>query len=143
MKKAVSLDPANGEYLLVYADFLQELNNFKAAEEIYDTLYDTMPENPDLWLDASALYYKLDDYQKASEILNEGMLILPHAVDLKYRAAGLMYLRGYVQEAMKMLADALETEYSRYQDMFDFFPELAFDPTILEIINHYKPTHGN
>jgi tetratricopeptide (TPR) repeat protein len=106
------------------------------AEEIYEKLYQTIPENPDLWLDASELYMKLDDYAKATELIDEGLVFIPMMPELLFRKAGLLYLRGYVQEGKQVLASAVELDKQKVNEFFEFFPELMQDPEIIHVISN-------
>lgn len=139
VKRALSIDRDNHEFLLIYAEFLVDLGNYGEAEQVYDKLMSINPDNPDVWLDASALYFKLDDYAEATEIVSKGLEQMPSQIELLYRMAGYVYLRGYIQESKKILANALEIDYSKHSEFLDFFQELKNDPQITDLINQYQP----
>lgn len=142
VKRALSIDSDNNEFLLIYAEFLRDLGNYGEAEAVYEKLMDVYPDSLDVWLDASELYYRMDDYERATGTISEGIKHMPSFVELTYRLAGYLYLRGYIQEARRTFAQALETDFNKHKEFFTFFGELENDAQFVELINQYRP-HGN
>lgn len=138
IKKAIELAPNNNEFQLVYAEFLQNTNRLKDAEEIYEKLSDSMTDNPNFWLDKSQLFFHYDDYNEAIDILQEGLAYLPESAELMFRLAGMLILNGQENEGKKWLINALSLNKKNLREFIDFYPELAERYDIIEIIQTYQ-----
>ncbi|MEZ4799104.1 MAG: tetratricopeptide repeat protein [Flavobacteriales bacterium] len=72
IERAIELEPENPDYHLFLVEILKKINHLAEAESITETLTARFPENEDVWLDHSDVYFIQKDYQKAIATINEG-----------------------------------------------------------------------
>jgi tetratricopeptide (TPR) repeat protein len=114
------------------------LGNYVSSLECYNRAANLDPENPDIWLNWSLLYFEQEDYSKAFEIIYEGILEQPQEADLFYRAVVYLVYDHSYNEAYKYLQDALQLNFDAHQQIFTFFPSLTTQKALYKIIEQYN-----
>jgi hypothetical protein len=68
----------------------------------------------------------------------EGIKRFPTVAELYYRMGVLFMDKNQRKEAFEWLSKALEMDFSKHQDIFDYAPVLLNDKEILSLITAYK-----
>jgi tetratricopeptide (TPR) repeat protein len=138
IKKATSLNSVNSDYWLLQADVESRLGNMLAAIEAYNEAANLDPENIDIWLNWSLLYFEHEDYSKAFEIIFDAIEQVPDEADLHYRATVYLIFDGSYTEAYKYLQNGLELDFEAHEQIYGFFPSLKTQKALNRIIEQYR-----
>lgn len=103
LKNAMELDPENVDYKLFYVDGLLHLNKLDEAKEMMEKLAVSHPDNEDVWLDYSNLFYTTGDYATALSVLNEGWSKNPGSTALGYRKVAYLMASGKSAEGEDLM----------------------------------------
>ena len=96
------------------------------------------PEDPDVWLDLSVVYADMKDFEKAYEVLLDGLQWHEDHADFHYGMAYYLFNSGRIKQANEVLSKALMMDYDGYQRLFTTFPEAKNRQDVLEIIETFK-----
>jgi tetratricopeptide (TPR) repeat protein len=96
------------------------------------------PYNVDLWLNWSFVFYELGEFEKASNLVEEGINFLPEEAELYYRNAVYLIKEGKYKEAFLFLENGLTLDYDKHVVLFEFFKELETQKALFRIIDQYK-----
>ena len=100
---------------------------------------ETDPMHPDVWLDYSAMYAEEEAYGEAIDIIIQGIEKQPVNAELYYRLSGYLLKKGKTKEALHNFQIALQLSYEGFQMLFEYYPELAQNTELLNLIELYKP----
>ena len=125
--------PGGTEYLpmTVIAGSLEE------ATKAYEKVSALDPLHPDIWLDLSDVYVEAGEMKKAFDVIEEGVYQQPKNASLLYRLAGLLMKEGKSKQGFAVLSEALEMEYDKNKELFEFFPALELNIEVQELIQSY------
>ncbi len=138
VKKALELDQENADFWYIYGDVQNKMGFQEEAATAYRKVAELDPYIIDIWLDHSALLVEMEHVGEALEVLAEGIKHHPTNAELQYRMAGCLMRAGEKQEAMGFLQTALNIDYDKHNELFDFLPQLKHNAAVLEIIESYK-----
>ena len=79
-----------------------------------------------------------EDFEKAVEVLESGLVIMPKSANLRYLLGGAMIKGGSNQQGNVELEKALTMNYQEHETIFEYFPELRKNHSILKLIEQYK-----
>lgn len=77
-------------------------------------------------------------FDKAYEIIQDGLNELPDNATLYYRAAAYLFHGGDYKEALLNLEIALTLDYSAHEQLYVFFPELEKQKALFKLIEQYR-----
>ena len=89
-------------------------------------------------MDWSFIPYEQGDYEKAIDLIFNGITELPEASDLYYRATAYLIAAGKYKEAFNYLENALILNFDNHQMLFEFFPRLETQKALFKIIDQYR-----
>lgn len=135
LKKGVSLDSQNPEYLATLAIVQQHAGLFDEAAASFTDAAKYAPDDENIWLDYSALYAELDEYNTALEILDSGITLQPYNNLLQLRKIAYLYMLGKPKEAIAHLQFVLTLGDINLEHLFEYAPFLKEDRLIAEIIS--------
>ena len=92
----------------------------------------------DVWLDYAKLLHQGGYIQDAIENLNEGIKKFPDVAELYYRMAIILLDKNLRKESMELFAKAMEMDYSKHNEIFEYAPVLKNDKEILSLISTFK-----
>jgi hypothetical protein len=75
---------------------------------------------------------------EALELIQQGMNLVPSHAELLYRLSCYHYILGNINESYRVLADALATNTSQSNSIFEYTPAMNNDIHIHELIEIYK-----
>ena len=99
------------------------------------------PENIDIVLDWSYVYYEQGEYEKAIDIVVGALNDVPDDADLYYRATAYLLAAGKYKEAYNHLENALILNYEKHVELFEFFPKLETQKALFCIIEQFRKTN--
>ncbi len=80
----------------------------------------------------------MGDYDKAINVVWQGMEELPADAELVYRCVAYMMEAGYLTEAINTLETALAMDYDKHKALYDFFPDLEAQKAIYKVIERFS-----
>ena len=96
------------------------------------------PEDKEIALNWSYIYYEQGDYAKAIEIIEKAIDELPEESDLYYRATAYLISNGRYKEAYGYLENALILNFDNHLSLLEFFPKLETQKALFKIIDQYR-----
>jgi tetratricopeptide (TPR) repeat protein len=134
-----ALDKYNSEiYWAALAYVEQELGNYETALKYYENAIEGDPYNEALWEAYAYCLMDNEDFEKAVEVLESGLVIMPKSANLRYLLGGAMIKGGSNQQGNVELEKALTMNYQEHETIFEYFPELRKNHSILKLIEQYK-----
>ncbi|MEQ8880678.1 MAG: tetratricopeptide repeat protein, partial [Cyclobacteriaceae bacterium] len=100
------------------------------------------PEDSQVWLNWSYLYFEQGDVDYALEVLEDGINENPENANLYYRSVVYLIEKGRYKEAINRLETALMLNYEGHTVLYDFFPKLHTQKALFKIINQYKKNNS-
>jgi tetratricopeptide (TPR) repeat protein len=138
VRKAVKIDELNGDYWFLLADVEAKIGNISHALESYEKASVLDPDNPDIWVNWSLVFYEQEDYEKAYNIASMGLGENPKSPELHYHACVYLINQGKYKEALDFLQNALILDFEMHPILFEFFTNLEVQKGLYKIIEQYK-----
>ena len=117
-----------------------ELDEIKDAVKAFETTAKLDPENIDNWLCYSEMYYDIDNTDKAIEVLKTANKINKANAFLNYRLTAYLLDKNEELEAVCHFEKALKIDYSKQNELFEFYPEASKIESIKKLISQYQTT---
>lgn len=136
--KAIDQDNRIAAYWMGLAKAEYMMGNLISSSEAYDRAANLEPKIVELWLDWSFMYYDAGDYDRAINLITEGIEELPTEAELHYRAVVYFIAAGLYREALAYLENALILDFDRHTLLFDFFEDLEKQKMLFKIIEQYR-----
>ena len=140
IKKAISLEDDNSDFWAMAAKIHAELNQNKEAIDAFEMATSLEPENIDNWLAYSEMFYDLDDTDRAIEVLKTANKINKSNAFLNYRLTAYLLDKNEELEAVCHFEKALKIDYSKQNELFEFYPEASKIESIKKLISQYQTT---
>ena len=96
------------------------------------------PDDKEIWLNWSFIYYEQGEPTKAADVLSQGMADTPKEPDFLYRMAIYLIEAGQFKEAFTYLENALILDFEGHKILFDFFPKLETQKSLYKIIDQFR-----
>ena len=138
LNRALKLDCENYLYWKKVAEAEYHVGNLVSSLDAYEEASMLNPEDPEIILDWSYIYYEQGEYEKALEIVVNTLSDLPEEADLYYRAAAYLLALGKYKEAYNYLENALVLNYDKHVDLLEFFPKLETQKALFRIIDQFR-----
>jgi tetratricopeptide (TPR) repeat protein len=138
IQKAIKLNEHIADYLLMLADLEYKIGNFIASNEAFEKAAELEPDFEDVWLKWSLVLFDQGQFDRAYEIIQQGIDDIPENASLYYRAAAYLLHAGDYREAILNLEVALALDYDAHEQLYDFFPELEKQKALFKLIEQYK-----
>lgn len=139
-KKAISLEEDNPDFWAMAAKVYAELDEIKEAVKAFETTAKLDPENIDNWLCYSEMYFDIDNTDKAIEVLKTANKINKANAFLNYRLTAYLLDKNEELEAVCHFEKALKIDYSKQNELFEFYPEASKIESIKKLISQYQTT---
>jgi tetratricopeptide (TPR) repeat protein len=140
LKKAISLEDDNADFWSMAAKIHAELNEEKEAIDSFEMATSLEPENIENWLSYSEMFYDLDDTDRAIEVLKTANKINKSNAFLNYRLTAYLLDKNEELEAVCHFEKALKIDYSKQNELFEFYPEASKIESIKKLISQYQTT---
>lgn len=139
MEHAVKLESDNAEYYIVLAETQLAIGMPDEALLSYEKASELEPYHAEIWLDYSDFYVNVKkDYQKALEILENGIYYQGENSALTYRRVAYLYESGKHKEAILELFIALTQDFDAHIQLLEYSEKAKNSPEILAVIESYK-----
>ena len=99
------------------------------------------PEDVDIFLDWSFIYYEQGEYEKALDVMINALNELPDNADLFYRMTAYLLAVGKYKAAYNHLENALMLDFDKHTDLLEFVPKLETQKALFKIIDQYRNDH--
>ena len=139
-KKAISLEGDNPDFYAMAAKVHAELHEIKESVELFEMATSLDPENIENWLSYSEMFYDLDDTDKAIEVLKSATRVNKSNAFLNYRLTAYLLDKNEELEAVCHFEKALKIDYSKQNELFEFYPEASKIESIKKLISQYQTT---
>lgn len=136
--KAIQLDGSKGNYWFSLAEAEYRMGNVISADEAYEQACDLDPDNAQVYLNWSFVYYENGDYERAISLITSGIEEIPDNAELYYRAVVYLLSQGSVREGFLYLQKALLLDFDKHTLLFEFFKELETQKALFKIIDQYR-----
>ena len=141
LNRALKLDCENPIYWKKVAEAEYHVGNLVSSLDAYEEASMLDPENLDIIMDWSYIYYEQGEYEKALEIVVNSLEDMPNEADLYYRATAYLLSLGKYKEAYNYLENALVLNYDKHIELFEFFPKLETQKALFRIIDQFRKTN--
>lgn len=140
IKKAINLEDDNSDFWAMAAKIHAELNEEKEAIDSFEMATSLEPENIENWLSYSEMFYDLEDTDRAIEVLKTANKINKSNAFLNYRLTAYLLDKNEELEAVCHFEKALKIDYSKQNELFEFYPEASKIESIKKLISQYQTT---
>jgi tetratricopeptide (TPR) repeat protein len=96
------------------------------------------PEDRDIWLNWSFIYFEQGEYDKAIDLLLTGMEERPDEAIFFYRLTAYLISAGKYKEAFNYLENALILDFEGHTALYEFFPKLETQKALFRIIEQFR-----
>lgn len=139
-KKAIELEEDNPDFWSMHAKVNAEIGQIDEAVQSFEMATILDQENIDSWLSYSEMYYDLGNTDRAIEILKSASKINKSNAFINYRLTAYLLCKNEELEAVCHLEKALKIDYSKQNELFEFYPEASKIESIKKLISQYQTT---
>jgi Tfp pilus assembly protein PilF len=137
-ERAIEIMPFNDEFKYDLAIVFLRNTWLEKADKLFREIVEHDPQMIEAWINYSVSVSLQDDYEKAIDIIEEGLKVNKDNASLWYRLAGLLYKAGKVQQAYFYMESAMKLDFELHEELLDFIPELQLETRFLELLHFYK-----
>jgi tetratricopeptide (TPR) repeat protein len=139
IEQAIKLETDNAEYYIVLAEIQLALQMQDEAALSYEKASELEPYHAEIWLDYSDFYAEVKkDYDKALEILENGIYYQGENSSLTYRRVAYLYKKKKNKEAILELFIALTQDFDAHAELLEYSEKARNSDEILAVIASYK-----
>jgi len=139
-KKAISIEDDNSDFWAMDAKVHAELNENQEAIESFEIATMLEPENIENWLSYSEMFYDIEDTDRAIQVLKTANKYNKSNAYLNYRLTAYLLDKNEELEAVCHFEKALKIDYSKQDELFEFYPEALKIESIKKLISQYQTT---
>ncbi|MFN0030672.1 MAG: tetratricopeptide repeat protein [Flavobacteriales bacterium] len=125
IERAVELEGENPDYQLFLAELLKKAERWDEAQSITESLTLRFPDNEDVWLDHSDIFFEKGELKKALHVLNEGWKKCPQSSELGYRKVAYLMEAGDDKEAEELLFRVFLHNADGLGELEEYYPEIS------------------
>ncbi|MFY9153965.1 MAG: tetratricopeptide repeat protein [Prolixibacteraceae bacterium] len=140
IKKALELEDDNADFWSMNAKIHAELNETKESVASFEMATMLDPENIENWLAYSEMYFDLDDTDRAIKVLKAANKINKSNAYLNYRLTAYLLDKNDELEAACHFEKALKLDFSKQNELFEFYPEASKIESIKKLLSQYQST---
>jgi tetratricopeptide (TPR) repeat protein len=137
IKKALQLDPSNSEYWITLAKLYNDSHKPEDAENALIKAAELEPENAELWLTWVDVFIKLNEINKALQVLDKGIDYNDDPL-LKYRKVGLLLEKKQEKKALALLKVAMNQDFLNINYFFDIYPKALKMNNVLKLVDKFR-----
>src|SRR5690606_4099480 len=126
------------EYWYVFAEIQEKLGFIEEAALAFQRVLELDYPDFDVWLDYSKLLHHNSYLSEAIKVLEEGIKKFPDVAELFYRLSVILLEKQQRKESIDLLTRALDLDYAKHKEIFEYAPILENDAEILNLISTYK-----
>jgi len=136
--KALNYSEYNPEYAIATGIAAFRMENYDAAESFFSKAIELSPTSniPYIWL--ARTFIEENESDRAINILDQGISLLEEYAELLYYKAGFLIQIGKKSEALIILENALDLDFSKHYVLLELMPHLNNDEKVLLLIETYS-----
>lgn len=138
LNRALKLDCENAVYWKMVAEAEYHIGNLVSSLDAYEEASMLNPDDLEIYLDWSYIYYEQGEYDRALDIIITALNELPDRADLYYRATAYLLALGRYKEAYNHLENALLLDYDKHTELLEFIPKLETQKALFKIIDQFR-----
>lgn len=138
IRKALNLYDESGEYWLGLARCEYQVGNVVSALEAYERATTADPASAEAWVGWAAVLFEQGHYEEAADLVKAALEAAPEDAELHYRACAYLLAAGRYRAAYEYLENGLLLDFEKHPVLFEYFPTLASQPTLLRLIEQYR-----
>ena len=123
---------------MALAEAEYKTGNVVSSIEAYEKASVLDATNIKVWLDWSYIHFEQGDYEKAKDLIEIGIDESPEAAELYYRMTAYLISQGNYKEGFIFLENALVLNFEKHTLLFEFFPELETQKSLIKIIDQFR-----
>ena len=136
--KAVKLNSQNADYWKAAAHAEFKIGNTISAISAYEEASHLGPEDKEIWLNWSFIYYDRGEYDKAVDVMLQGMAEIADEPEFFYRISVYLIEAGKFKEAFSYLENGLILNFEGHTVLFYFFQKPETQKAIYKIIDQFR-----
>jgi len=136
--KAVKLNAQNADYWKAAAHAEFKIGNTISSISAYEEASHLGPEDKEIWLNWSFIYYDRGEYEKAVDVMLQGMAEIQDEPEFFYRIAVYLIEAGKFKEAFSYLENGLILNFEGHTVLFDFFQKPETQKALYKIIDQFR-----
>jgi len=113
------------------------MGEFDSAKENFEKAINLNPAESEYRSELASYYLNIGELWDAEIVLAEARKEIEN-VKLDYHYGAILILLDKEKMALEVFANALQTDFNHYSEIFEFAPELENNPQVDSIINYYK-----
>jgi len=135
IRKAISLDEGNTDYLVVAADVYKQVGLYLEATQCFEKILDQGYKEPELYIDYAELLLDMDEVEQALDLLKQAVSHHGDSEELLCVYAGYLLAIGKDEEAMDQLG-AAKAQNPNIKDIFlEYFPHYTEESSIVSFFS--------
>ena len=115
-----------------------ELNEIEEAIDSFEMATMLEPDSIENWLSYSEMFYDQEDNDRAIEVLKTATKINKSNAFLNYRLTAYLLDKNEELEAACHFERALKIDYSKQNELFEFYPEASKIESIKKLVSQYQ-----
>ena len=139
--QALKITPNNTEYMFALGIVYLRLNDFGNGIQVLKHVVELDPLDYEAWLNYSELLYKAERIDEAVEILHRACEYNFNNAYINLRMASYLFLLGEEVQAFIYLDKALSLNPEDLEELYEFYPNAAFNNNIKSIIETHFNQH--
>ena len=112
--------------------------NTISSIDAYEEASKLEPEDKEIRLNWSFIFYEQGDFIKATDTLMQGFENISDDAELFYRMTVYLIEAGKFKEAFNYLENALILDFDGHTALFDFFPKIETQKALHKIIEQFR-----
>jgi tetratricopeptide (TPR) repeat protein len=136
--RATALNSKKEEYFAALGDAYFELENFSQALSSYRKATIIAPDDVHYWLLYAGFWLRVGQEKKAMRVLDNAE-IYTFGAEIEYCRIACLFSMGKQSEAMYRLAEALQTDYDKYETILTWQPNLAENAEFKAVVKSFQP----
>ncbi len=137
-KKAYELDDENSVYAFSLASAEYKTGNIQSALEYFKRASELSPDDTDVWLDWSFIYFENEEIDLALSVIFDGIRQNPADASLYYRLTAYLMKAGKYKQAFTYLENALILDYNKHVELLEFYTDLETQKALMKVIDQFR-----
>jgi tetratricopeptide (TPR) repeat protein len=136
--RATALNSKKEEYFAALGDAYFKLENFSRALASYRKAAFIAPDDVAYWLRYAGFWLNVGQEKKALRVL-ENAEIYTFGAEIEYCRIACLFSMGRHSEAMYRFAEALQTDFDKYETILNWQPKLAENADFQAVVKSFQP----
>ncbi len=138
VKKALSLNPDDLEYLYIQTKLHRKIGLFAEADLGYQKLIEMGCDSPTIWMEYANLMRELNETKDAISLLKQGIQKNKNHAELLFRLGAYLFLEGQKDLAHKYLQKAITIQPDSKRNLFKHIPDLEKNSSFKELLKIHE-----